>query len=131
MIGFLKRLLGILKELINFLNRLLFGDSCAKVLHFPDIYKWMIKTDESQAQLKKAEPDAPLGSLVLGDGSPSILSPSMSITSNVMQVSSCSRICYALRGPDNARGVIGCTLRFRPREIPASNLSGAFSKLKW
>ena len=25
----------------------------------------------------------------------------------------------------------GCTLRFRPREIPASNLSGAFYKLKW
>ena len=29
--------------------------------------------------------------------SPSILSPSISITSNVMKVSSCSRICYALR----------------------------------
>ena len=25
--------------------------------------------------------------------------------------------CYALRGPRNARGVLGCTLRFRPREI--------------
>ena len=41
MIGFLKRLLGILKELINFLNRLLFGDSGAKVIYFPDISKWM------------------------------------------------------------------------------------------
>ena len=26
--------------------------------------------------------------------------------------------CYALRGPRNARGVLGCTLRFRPREFP-------------
>ena len=26
--------------------------------------------------------------------------------------------CYALRGPRNARGVLGCALRFRPREFP-------------
>ena len=29
--------------------------------------------------------------------------------------------CPALRGPRNARGVLGCTLRFRPREIPSIN----------